>query len=185
MNNSYAPEDSLINSIVGEGTHFKGNVELDGLMRIDGDFTGSIRSLGKIIVGKNGRADCTIHAGTVVIGGVLRGAIYSTEKVIILASAVVIGIVHCPRLIAEEGVLMDGEFRVFGAAKKEREESTSTAAPDRERGRFFGFRFRERRDERDPATVERNGNGTSTAREEPEDKSDLRQARERTNTWTG
>lgn len=112
----YATDDAFINSIVGEGTHFRGHLELAGLLRIDGDFTGSIRSDGKVLVGRNGRADCTIEAATVVIGGVIRGSVYATEKVIVLATGMVLGNIHCPRLIAEPGVLMDGEFAVRGEA---------------------------------------------------------------------
>jgi cytoskeletal protein CcmA (bactofilin family) len=111
----YGTEDSFINSIVGEGTHFRGHLEPAGLLRIDGDFTGSIRSDGKVLIGKHGRADCTIEAGTVVIGGVIRGSINATEKVIVLSTGMILGNIYTPRLIAEEGVLMDGEFSVRGS----------------------------------------------------------------------
>ena len=82
---SETTDDAFVNSIVGEGTHFRGHLELAGLLRIDGDFSGSIRTAGRVLIGRNGRADCTIQAGTVVVGGVLRGTIHSTEKVIILS----------------------------------------------------------------------------------------------------
>lgn len=110
----YGTDDAFINSIVGEGTHFRGHLELAGLLRIDGDFTGSIRTVGKVLIGKNGRADCTIEAATVVIGGVIRGTVHASDKVIVLATGMVLGNVHCPRLIAEPGVLMDGQFAVRG-----------------------------------------------------------------------
>jgi cytoskeletal protein CcmA (bactofilin family) len=103
-------EDAFINSLVGEGTHFKGDLQLNGLFRIDGDFTGTITTKDKVLIGKKGRADCIINAGTVVVGGVFRGSIYSEEKVIVLSSAVVIGNIYAPRLIVEEGVLIDGSF---------------------------------------------------------------------------
>ncbi len=103
-------EDAFINSLVGEGTHFKGDLQLNGLFRIDGDFTGTITTKDKVLIGKKGRADCIIHAGTVVVGGVFRGSIYSEEKVIVLSSAVVIGNIYAPRLIVEEGVIIDGSF---------------------------------------------------------------------------
>lgn len=112
----YGTDDAFINSIVGEGTHVRGHIELSGLLRIDGDFTGSIRSEGKVLIGKNGRADCTVEAAVVVIGGVIRGTIYASEKVIVLATGMVLGNVYCPRLIAEPGVLMDGQFVVRGDA---------------------------------------------------------------------
>jgi cytoskeletal protein CcmA (bactofilin family) len=105
-------DEAFINSIIGEGTRLKGDFELNGLLRIDGDFTGSIRTRGKVLVGRNGRAECTLHAGTVVIGGVFRGDIVSTEKVIILSTGLVLGTVTTPRLIVEEGVIFNGSCTV-------------------------------------------------------------------------
>jgi cytoskeletal protein CcmA (bactofilin family) len=118
----YNSEDSFINSIVGEGTHFRGHLELAGLLRIDGDFSGSIKTKGKVLVGKDGRADCNIEAGTVVVGGIVRGTISSTEKVIILSSAMVIGDIYAPRLIAEEGVIIDGTLAIRGEGEVPRAE---------------------------------------------------------------
>lgn len=116
-NVGFAGDENYINSIVGEGTHFRGHLQLSGLLRIDGDFSGSISTSGKVLVGKFGRADCTVEADTVVVGGILRGAIYATEKVIVLASAIILGNIYSPRLIAEEGVLIDGSLVVrTGAA---------------------------------------------------------------------
>ena len=78
-------DGSFINSIVGEGTRFSGEVELEGLLRIDGDFSGTILTKGKVLIGKNGRAECTIRAGTVVIGGVIKGNIFAEENEYALA----------------------------------------------------------------------------------------------------
>jgi cytoskeletal protein CcmA (bactofilin family) len=108
MSDTHLSDDAFINSIIGEGTRFKGEFDLNGLLRIDGDFTGVIRTKGKVLVGQNGRAECTLHAGTVVIGGVVRGEVYSTEKVIILSTGLVLGNVTTPRLIVEEGVILNG-----------------------------------------------------------------------------
>ena len=112
MSDSHITDDAFINSIIGEGTKFKGEFDLNGLLRIDGDFTGVIRTKGKVLIGKNGRAECTLHAGTVVVGGVIRGEIYSTEKVIILSTGLVLGAITTPRLIIEEGVIFNGSCKV-------------------------------------------------------------------------
>jgi cytoskeletal protein CcmA (bactofilin family) len=105
-------DDAFINSIIGEGTRFKGEFDLTGLLRIDGDFIGVIRTRGKVLVGQNGRAECTLHAATVVVGGVVRGEIVSTEKVIILSTGLVLGNISTPRLIVEEGVIFNGSCRI-------------------------------------------------------------------------
>ncbi len=116
MSDSHVTDDAFINSIIGEGTRFKGEFDLNGLLRIDGDFSGVIRTKGKVLVGKNGRAECTLNAGTVVIGGVLRGEIMATEKVIILSTGLVLGNIATPRLIIEEGVVFNGSCRIMALA---------------------------------------------------------------------
>jgi cytoskeletal protein CcmA (bactofilin family) len=116
MSDTHISDDAFINSIIGEGTRFKGEFDLNGLLRIDGDFTGTIRTKGKVLVGKNGRAECTLHAGTVVIGGVVRGEIFSTEKVIILSTGLMLGNITTPRLIVEEGVILNGSCRITASA---------------------------------------------------------------------
>lgn len=107
-------ESTLVNSIVGAGTFFKGTINVTGLLRIDGDFSGGIKSSGRVIIGRGGRADCTIDAATVVIGGVFRGTCYATDRVIALETAVIIGNIYTPRLIAEAGVILDGAMHVRG-----------------------------------------------------------------------
>jgi cytoskeletal protein CcmA (bactofilin family) len=108
-------ESTLVNSIVGAGTFFKGTISVTGLLRIDGDFSGGIKSSGRVIIGRGGRADCTIDAATVVIGGVFRGTVYAADRVIALETAVIIGNIYTPRLIAETGVILDGAMHVRGA----------------------------------------------------------------------
>ncbi len=110
-------EHTLFNSLVGEGTSFKGDVTVNGIFRIDGDFIGSIKTKGKVFIGRTGRAECTIQASSIVIGGIVSGSIVSTEKVVILSSAVVMGHIQAPRLIAEEGVLLEGELHITGMTK--------------------------------------------------------------------
>lgn len=113
------PNDSSINSIVGSGTFLRGHVELNGLMRIDGDFSGSVKTTGRVIVGQAGRADCAIEAGTVVVGGLFRGEIVAREKVVLLASSVVLGSIRSPRLVAEGGVIFSGRLAIDPSAALE------------------------------------------------------------------
>ena len=68
-------EDSFVNSIIGEGTTLRGDFDLNGLLRIDGKFYGSVNTNGRVLVGKNGIAESTIIANTVVIGGKVKGDI--------------------------------------------------------------------------------------------------------------
>jgi len=121
----------FINSIIGEGAHFSGDISLNGLFRIDGDFYGNIKKADKVLIGRNGRAQCSIHAGTVVVGGVVKGDIVSTEKVVVLSTGMVIGNIATPRLMVEDGVVLNGKCRIIQFSQKaENERIHSPSAGD-------------------------------------------------------
>jgi cytoskeletal protein CcmA (bactofilin family) len=110
-------ESIVVNSIIGEGTKFRGDFELNGLLRIDGAFEGTIESEGRVLVGRNGSAVAPfIHARAVVIGGKVKGNITASEMVTILSTGSVDGDIETPRLIAEEGVLLNGQVTVHTPA---------------------------------------------------------------------
>lgn len=109
---AYTNGESLVNSIIGEGTTLHGDFKLNGLLRIDGTFFGKVRTSGKVLIGKNGLADGEIVAGTVVIGGKVKGEIIATERITLLSTGVLIGNIVTPRLIIEEGVVFDGKCEI-------------------------------------------------------------------------
>lgn len=122
MNNSEPVSKSFLSSIVGDGAHFSGNLELSGLLRLDGDFQGTIKNDDRILIGKNGRVQGTVYSHTIIVGGVFKGEIYASEKVVILSSGVVLGHIYSSRIVIEEGAFWDGKSIVTlqeGEIKKE------------------------------------------------------------------
>ena len=130
MSDVQIPGGPYINSIIGEGTRFNGEFDLNGLLRIDGDFCGTVRTEGKVLVGKNGRAECTVYAGTVVVGGILRGNIFANEKVVILSTGIVLGNIHSPRFIVEEGVIFNGTAKIVEGETKTDSGNPSAQEPE-------------------------------------------------------
>jgi cytoskeletal protein CcmA (bactofilin family) len=109
----YTHDDAYVNSIIGEGTTLRGEFELDGLLRIDGVFFRKVLTNGKVLVGKNGKAECDIVAGTVVIGGKVKGEVIAMERITLLSTGELIGTIRTPRLIIEEGVVFDGTCEII------------------------------------------------------------------------
>lgn len=108
----YTKGQALINSIIGDGTRFRGDLDLKGLLRIDGDFEGNIRTEGRVLVGKGGRARCLIVADTVVVGGIVKGDIKAAKKIVLLSTCIMIGNIRAPQIIVEEGVLLHGHCTI-------------------------------------------------------------------------
>jgi len=98
----------FINTIVGQGSSFKGDVAVHGFFRVDGDFQGSVTTEGRILVSPSGRVKGSLSGRDIVIGGVVKGDLYATERISLLASALVVGNLYAPRINMEQGVLVEG-----------------------------------------------------------------------------
>ncbi len=105
-------EDKIVNSIIGEGSEFKGEFTINGLLRIDGKFRGTIETEGRVLIGQTGEAITDIKANVVVVGGKVKGNIYATEKVIMLSTGRVEGNIITPGLSMEEGVVFEGNCTI-------------------------------------------------------------------------
>jgi cytoskeletal protein CcmA (bactofilin family) len=110
--NGKLAEDNIVNSIIGEGSDFKGEFKINGLLRIDGHFQGTIETDGKVLIGQTGEAITDIKARLVVVGGLVRGNIFATERVIFLSTGVINGNIITPSLIMEDGVKFEGSCTI-------------------------------------------------------------------------
>lgn len=105
-------EDQIVNSIIGEGSEFKGEFKLNGLLRIDGKFKGTIDTDGKVLIGQSGEAVTDIKARVVIVGGTVRGNIFASERVTLLSTAHIEGNIITNGLIMEEGVVFNGNCTI-------------------------------------------------------------------------
>lgn len=105
-------ETIVLNSLIGEGSEFRGEFKVKELLRIDGYFKGNINTEGKILIGQNGLVESDIHAGIVVVGGTVKGSIHATDRVILLSTCRLYGDVVTESLIVEEGVVFEGRCTI-------------------------------------------------------------------------
>jgi cytoskeletal protein CcmA (bactofilin family) len=107
-------QDMLLNTIIGAGSTFIGDLELKGMVRIDGDLLGSVTTTGKVIVGEKARCDCFIRAKSAIIGGVVKGDVIVDDNLRLLKGSTVVGNVYAPRFEAEDGVTIHGACKFSG-----------------------------------------------------------------------
>ncbi len=95
---------------LGKEVRFKGVIDFEGKLQIDSYFEGEIHTKGVLTVGEQGVIKGTIHAGTVISGGKIKGNITAAEKVQLLKSAILVGDVHSPFFSMEEGAHIQGQI---------------------------------------------------------------------------
>jgi cytoskeletal protein CcmA (bactofilin family) len=106
--------DIIVNTLLGPGSTFRGDLVVDGFVRIDGDVRGSIRTTGKIIVSELARCDASIIARSAVIGGVVRGDVCVMDRLSILDGGIIVGNVFAPKLDADAEIVIHGDIEVSG-----------------------------------------------------------------------
>ena len=101
-----------VNSILGPGINWRGNLRGSGGIRIEGTFEGEIQIQGMIVVGETGRVTCmNLRANTVIVAGTVRGNI-TAEKLEIRSTGRVWGDVSVVGFSTEEGAFLRGQVRM-------------------------------------------------------------------------
>jgi len=105
-------EDFSINTIVGPGTSVSGNIESEGFTRVDGNVLGDVKVRGRVVIGERARMKSNVSGTAVTVGGVVFGNVLASERLIILATGLVMGDIITRRIQADEGSLIHGRVRV-------------------------------------------------------------------------
>ena len=104
--NGFGGDDNI--TLLAKGVHLKGEIRVEGTVRIDGRLEGEIHTKGQVIVGEEGLVEGLVAAGTVVSSGRIKATVSAVERVHLLKTAVLIGEVRTPVLMMEEGAKMQG-----------------------------------------------------------------------------
>ncbi|MBU6375047.1 MAG: polymer-forming cytoskeletal protein [Bdellovibrionales bacterium] len=101
-------------SLISEGSHFEGTLELTAVARFHGTIKGKLK--GKpgslIVLGESGVVEGQIDADTVWLEGFVRGEVKAQTKVILTPSARVIGNLISPSIEIQPGAYFDGTSRM-------------------------------------------------------------------------
>ena len=97
-----------LNGFLDRGAAFKGELEFEDTMRIDGRFNGRITSKNELVVGESAQIEGEIHVGRVAISGTVIGKIVADQRVEIHRNGKVYSDIDTPALIIEEGAIFQG-----------------------------------------------------------------------------
>jgi len=99
-------------TILGQGSAFEGKLTFEGTVRIDGEFSGEIRTRGTLIIGTGALVRAEVSAASVMVEGEIHGDIIATESIEIRTPAKVYGNLTTPNLEIEKGAVFEGNCRM-------------------------------------------------------------------------
>jgi len=125
-------QSSALNSMIGQGCKLKGDIEIQGTIRIDGHFEGSISNPDTLIIGKGGVVKAEVKVKNAIIGGKLIGNIAAANKIELQSGSHVEGDIQTARLVIDEGVFFEGNCKMGSqpagtVSSRENENTTNNA----------------------------------------------------------
>jgi cytoskeletal protein CcmA (bactofilin family) len=120
-------KEGRLSGFVGHGTTLTGETEFHAMLRVDGHMVGTVTSeAGTLIVGTNGQVDANVMVAAAMINGTVNGDIIASEKLQLGRTARVMGNIQSPRLIVEEGAIIEGSCSMVKARETQEEEAAAT-----------------------------------------------------------
>jgi len=114
-------------SVVGQGTHVRGNVRGEGSIEIYGRVDGDVAVTGDVTLGEQASVRGDITGVRLTIGGTVVGELRGSEAIVLESTSQVTGDITAPRVGIEEGA------RARGALRTEEPASTSTRGSEARR----------------------------------------------------
>ena len=122
-------------SRIENSTKVKGDILSDGDFRIDGNLEGSIKTKGKVVVGKEGSIKGAISCSNADIEGKINGNLFVSQTLSLRSTSIIDGDVMIGKLIVESGASFnascsmnkDGKTTDFKVVKKSDDTHEKTA----------------------------------------------------------
>jgi len=99
---------------VGPTANISGDLECDGIVKIDGIYQGSIKTASNVIISEKGRVDAHIEAQNVSVSGQAKGSIVAKGRLEILSSGRVWADVTVKSFLLDDGGKLHGGLKMFG-----------------------------------------------------------------------
>ena len=104
--------DQIPFSIIASDMTVIGDLETEGVVRVEGRVKGTVRVGAQVLVAAGAVIEGDLHTQEAVIAGQVSGAIHARERVELQATAMVAGDILTPRISIIEGARVTGEVKM-------------------------------------------------------------------------
>jgi cytoskeletal protein CcmA (bactofilin family) len=120
--------DGVPLSIVARDMTITGDMQTDGVVKVEGKVIGTIRATSQVIISPGAMIEGDLFTNEAVVAGEVKGTIRAAERVELQASAMVRGDIYTPRISVLEGGRVSGEVNMSSDPL-----SAANAGPDAEK----------------------------------------------------
>ncbi|MEW6337132.1 MAG: bactofilin family protein [Acidobacteriota bacterium] len=99
---------ATLNGFLDQGCVIRGEVTFSELLRVHGHVVGTVSSDKELLVGEGGIVEGEVTVGRLVVAGTVKGTVRAAERVVVHAGGRVIAEVHTPKLVVDEGGVLEG-----------------------------------------------------------------------------
>jgi cytoskeletal protein CcmA (bactofilin family) len=116
---------------IGHGTQLEGDVISEGGFRVDGKLTGSLKTSGKVVIGKEGQIIGTLECSNADVEGRFKGTMIISELLSLKSTAFVDGDVTTGKLMVEPGTEFNGTCTMSKGVKSLNQKADKKSKNDR------------------------------------------------------
>ena len=121
--NSFSQQNTI-----AKGTTFNGDLISEGDFRIEGTIIGSLKTSGKVVIGKTGLVDGVLTCNNADLEGKFKGNLNVSDMLSLRSSAQVEGEVHIGKLSVEPGATFNANWLMKGSVKELQKETKVDAS---------------------------------------------------------
>ena len=130
-------KDGRLSGFVGHGTGLTGHTNFQMMLRVDGHLQGTITSdSGTLLVGTTGQVDANVAVASANVNGTVNGDVLATEKLHLGRTARVVGNIQTPRIVIEEGAVIEGGISMLKA--REAQDKQAAEAKTQAQSQYSG-----------------------------------------------
>lgn len=113
-----AEKPSELNTIMGKGSLFEGNIKVEHSLRIDGRVKGDITAGDTLIVGVDGEVRGNVKVKHLILGGKVIGCVVAPGRAVLENKAELHGELKTSKLVIDEGAIFDGKCSMSDTKNK-------------------------------------------------------------------
>lgn len=110
--NMFSKSDS-VETMLGPGTNFKGNITSKGTVKLYGSVIGEIET-DWLVTGEGSSVKGDVVAGGIIIGGSVEGNVTARERIELKRKGSIRGDIRTARLAVEDGSVVQGRIKMDG-----------------------------------------------------------------------